>query len=424
MSVYGYLHTMSLPDLLQWASVNKKSGLLEIERNKIAKRISFLDGRIVACSSDDPSSRLGQFLLSRGKISQVQLRQALAQQERTGQNLGVIFQEMGALTREELEAQVAEKAEENIFGLFDWPDAVFRYCQNAPHDPWQIEISLNVEDVLLRGLQRHDELQRTRRVFKHSGVVLQRSTRPAPPGMASNAIAKRILESVDGERTLAEILLHAHASEFLVVKFLFTLFRSGIVSIKEERDPDPDAQTILDSVELESELPAKGSTLGGEERIAESEETDRRVEMAMQRIAAGDFIEAIEILNVVYRANPSDNHLRELITKAEAGFLRAARAGELRMARVPVAVQGPASEAAGASLQPSELFLLSTIDGQTSIQSLVWVAPMREVDVMLGLHRLVAAGVVRLTDPPETPAGPTKRGVPKVQWILSDPLGK
>jgi hypothetical protein len=424
MSIYGYLHTMSLPDLLQWASVNKKTGVLEVERNKIAKRISFLDGRIVACSSDEPSSRLGQFLLSRGKISQLQLRQALAQQERTGQNLGVIFQEMGALTREELAAEVTAKAEENIFGLFDWPDAVFRYCQNAPHDPWQIEIGLNVQDVLLRGLQRHDELQRMRQTFKHSGVVLQRTSRPAPPGMSSNAVAKKILESVDGERTLAEILLHARASDFVVVKFLFTLFRAGIVSIREERDPDPEAQTILDSVQLEAEVLGRPSASRTDTEIAESEESDRRVERAMQRIASGEYVEALEALNSVYRAKPSDNQLRELIGKAEAGFLRQARTGELQMTRVPVAIPGAASEAASTRLQPSELFLLSTIDGQTSIQSLVWVAPMREVDVLLGLHRLVAAGIVRLTDPTEPAAGSTRRGVPKVQWILTDPVQK
>jgi Domain of unknown function (DUF4388) len=420
MSIYGYLHTMSLADLLQWASLNKKSGVLEVERNKIAKRISFLDGRITACSSDDPSSRLGQFLLSRGMITQQQLRQALAHQERNGKNLGLIFQEMGVLTREEIEAQVADKAQENIFGLFDWPDAVFRFAQNAPHDPWQIEISLSVEDVLLRGLQRHDELQRTRRTFKHSGVVLQRTSRPAPAGMAANPIAQRVLESIDGERTLAEILLHAHASEFLVAKFLFTLFRAGIVSILEERQPDPEAQTILDTVELDSELPADGSAASANERIAESEETDRRVEMAMQSIAAGDFVEALNVLNAEYRSNPGDNRLRELVTKAEAGFLRNARSGDMQPNRVPVATPA-AAEHAEANLLPTELFLLSTIDGHTNIQSLVWVAPMREVDVMLGLRRLVDAGVVQLVDPPET--GTPKRGVPKVQWILNDPVG-
>jgi hypothetical protein len=417
MSIYGYLHTMSLPDLLQWASVNKKSGVLEVERNKIAKRISFLDGRITACSSDDPSSRLGQFLLSRGKITQQQLRQALAHQERNGKNLGQIFQEMGVLTREEVESQVAEKAQENIFGLFDWPDAVFRFAQNAPHDPWQIEISLSVQDVLLRGLQRHDELQRTRRTFKHSGIVLQRTSRPAPAGMSSNPIANRVLDSIDGERTLAEILLHAHASEFLVAKFLFTLFRAGIVEVKEEREPDAEAQTILDTVEIDSELPADGSAASASERIAESEETDRKVEMAMQRIATGDFVEALIVLNAEYRTNPGDNRLRELVTKAEAGFLKTARAGDLKPNRIPVDVPGTGQEA-GPNLQPSELFLLSTIDGQTNIQSLVWVAPMREVDVMLGLRRLVDAGVVKLTDPPES--GTPKRGVPKVQWILTD----
>jgi len=49
--------------------------------HKICKRIAFRDGRIVACSSDDPPSRLGQFLLSRGKITKDQLRDALARQK-------------------------------------------------------------------------------------------------------------------------------------------------------------------------------------------------------------------------------------------------------------------------------------------------------------------------------------------------------
>jgi hypothetical protein len=145
--------------------------------------------------------------------------------------------------------------------------------------------------------------------------------------------------------------------------------------------------------------------------------------MAMQRITAGDYVEALNVLNAEYRSNPGDNRLRELVTKAEAGFLRTARDGDLRTTRIPVAVPTAAGHAAEANLQPSELFLLSTIDGQTNIQSLVWVAPMREVDVMIGLRRLVDAGVVQLVDPTETGSAP-KRGVPKVQWILNDPVRK
>ena len=235
MSVYGNLRSMSLPDLLQWASVNKKTGVLELERNKICKRISFRNGRIVACSSDDPPSRLGQFLLSRGKVTKEQLREALARQESTGENLGMIFQEMGVLTHTDVEAHVAAKAEENIYGLFDWTDAVFRFHEDAAHDPFIIEVDLAVQDVVLKGIQRFDDLQRLRDVFTSSGIVLARSDKPTPPEVGTSAMAKRVLESVNGKRTLAEILLHAHASEFLVLKFLYSLLRNGVVQITEVR---------------------------------------------------------------------------------------------------------------------------------------------------------------------------------------------
>ena len=180
MSVYGNVRTMSLPDLLQWASVNNKTGVLELERNQICKRISFRGGRIVACSSDDPPSRLGQFLLSRGKVTKEQLREALTKQETSSKNLGLIFQDMGILTREDIEAHVAAKAEENIYGLFDWADAEFRFHENAGHDPFIIEVNLGVQDVVLHGIQRYDELQRIRDVFSSSGIVLQRSDKATP----------------------------------------------------------------------------------------------------------------------------------------------------------------------------------------------------------------------------------------------------
>ena len=172
MSMYGNLSTMSLPDLLNWASLNRQTGILELERNKICKRIGFREGRIVACSSDDPPALLGQFLLSRGKIDGQTLRESLARQEQCGQNLGLILEEMGALTHDELQSQVAAKAEENIYGLFDWTDAVFRFLENAPLDPYTIEVNLSVEDIMMRGAQRHDELERIRKIFSVAGVAV------------------------------------------------------------------------------------------------------------------------------------------------------------------------------------------------------------------------------------------------------------
>lgn len=416
MSMYGNLSTMSLPDLLNWASLNRRTGILELERNKICKRIAFREGRIVACSSDDPPALLGQFLLSRGKIDRKTLHEALSRQETTGDNLGNILEEMGALSREEIERQVAAKAEENIYGLFDWTDAVFRFLENAPLDPYTIEVNLSVEDIMMRGAQRHDELERIRRVFGSSGVVLKRCAPTIPGEVMASPMARRILESINGERTLAETLLHAHASEFLVIKFLFTLHNRGIIEIAEELPVDPNSSTLLD-------VRADGPSVGGgqtqdqtEEPASEQPSMTAEVEKAHQLIFEGEYAAALDLLNECYLANPDDNYLRHLVLQAESGYLQTVRTGELSPTRIPVLV-APEIDPAEAGLRPTDLFLLSMLDGVSDIKSLCWVAPLREVDILQSLQRMKDKGLIEMREPGE-PQESMSEEVPvmAVQW--------
>ena len=96
MPVCGDLSTMSLVELLKWASQAQRTGVLEVEQNMICRRIEFRKGWIGACSTDDPPAQLGQILLSRGKIDELQLREALERQQQRGhQNLGVILVQNG-----------------------------------------------------------------------------------------------------------------------------------------------------------------------------------------------------------------------------------------------------------------------------------------------------------------------------------------
>jgi len=55
MPLLGSLATMPLTDLLQWVGVAGKTGTLEVERNKVRKRILVRKGRLIGCGSDDPS---------------------------------------------------------------------------------------------------------------------------------------------------------------------------------------------------------------------------------------------------------------------------------------------------------------------------------------------------------------------------------
>ena len=88
MTLFGTLRTMPLIDLLRWMAAAKKTGTLQVERNRVRKWIVFQSGVVRGSASDDPPGRLEHFLLSQGRISENQLRVALAAQEDSREQLG------------------------------------------------------------------------------------------------------------------------------------------------------------------------------------------------------------------------------------------------------------------------------------------------------------------------------------------------
>jgi hypothetical protein len=52
-------------------------------------------------------------------------------------------------------------------------------------------------------------------------------------------MARTLYEAIDGERTVADILLHVHGSQYVVTKFLFELHRNGFVEIVGVKPTQP-----------------------------------------------------------------------------------------------------------------------------------------------------------------------------------------
>ena len=448
MSVNGDFRTMPLVELLQWVAANEKTGVLELERNKIRKQISFRNGRVVGCSSDDPSTRIGQILISRGKISERTLHFALEQQKTSGRGVPDILVQMGVITEDEVAAQVASKAAETIHGMFEWDDAIFRFELETALDRYHIDVDLSVEGILLDGAQRQDELNRFRGVFSSSGIVVKRTDRPIPSEVQDGALTFQVLEFVDTERTLAEILSRAHASEYHVLKLLFALHNAGNIEIVGERqisggtptlidvreddapiplpslaqfsDPNPGAASDADSgLVPETELPSIDMPEPSSREQAEGEPSKPSIEeadlpvllqVASERAEHGNYEDALSILDACYAARPQDESLKQRMVIIESAYLQVVRAGLMQAQRVPIRTEP--IEGSDEQLQPAQTSLLGMCDGKRTIQSILWIAPMRELQVMRALHQLHDKGIIRFADAPaateaEPPAGET-----------------
>lgn len=399
MALHGDLKTFPVTDLLQWLENARKTGVVMVESRRVTRHVLVREGRIEACSSNDPPTLLGQALLAHGRIDEDTLQRALERQERTGENLGTILVDRGACTSEDVVAHISAKAEETINALFDCDDATFRYADDADIPGNVIEVSLTIQDVLLRGLQRYDEMRRVREVFPSRGIVLAR-TEVAPPGsVVRSRVAKRILGLVDGERTLAELLLRSRASEYLTSKLLFELHRKGVVRITEVREV---AETAAPQ--------AVGATVGAAEgharaaaspaatpagRGGEIRDAGAEIAVAENLLQRREPDAALAVLYSTSRAYPGETAVRDLIVRAESAYMERA-ASELDTSHVPHAVFGAARDAV--PLSPGESYVLDLVDGASDVKAMMWIAPMRSVDLLRALRGLVDKGLVELRE--------------------------
>src|ERR1044072_182530 len=219
MGIVGDLRTMQLEELLQWLSQSKKSGTLLISSDKVEKRIFFKDGRIVSTASTNPEEHLGHFLVSHGLINEGELVKAVELQEQTGRLLGQILGGTGAIPDAHLHGLLRLKAEESIYDVFSWGEGEFRFLDDSLPEGTMVPMNLDVTAIVLEGVQRVDEWRRIRKLIPTADAIPVAIRDLA--GVQVDPGARQILDLVNDERTVEEIQIQTHSSEYHVCRVLF-----------------------------------------------------------------------------------------------------------------------------------------------------------------------------------------------------------
>jgi len=367
----GSLKTMSLPDLLQWAGSGRKTGTLSLKSGPLQKKIYLQEGAIIGSSSNDTREYLGQFMLSEGIITEQQLKDAFDLQAQTRVMLGRILVKKGLVSERKVGEILRMKAEETIYSLFLWTDADFEFMQDELPPGDQVLISIKVEDVLIEGLRRYDISKKIRQALPHNGVMLQRTTKKLPDEVASKTFPKRVYDLADGRRTLAEIILEAHASEYKVCQIIFAMVQKGYLETGKETAPAP-ARPPVDTPQA-------------------------MLEAARDLIKSGDSEGALMILEKVRRTAAKNPEMNALIQVAEEHFIDKAYRHYLPPKKVPI-LRKPLESLVSQDLSPEEGFLVSRVNGSWDLRSIISISPMREVDALRAFKKLRERGIIDLVE--------------------------
>ena len=221
MEFSGRLAAFPIPDILQWAANDRRTGALVVRRNRREKRVYFRDGEVVACLSDDPAEYYGQHLLLHGHLEEGKLVKALTHCQKTGDRLGVALRELGLLSEAAVQETLRTQIEDTVCDLFLWRDGVFFFQGQVPPVEEILPEPIHTVGLVMEGTRWMDEYRRIRSVFIHDNVVVGQGRKW--PGDKLSPLQKRIVAEVDGHRTLAELYAVVKGSHFRFLEAAFDL---------------------------------------------------------------------------------------------------------------------------------------------------------------------------------------------------------
>jgi hypothetical protein len=368
MSLLGNLRTMSLPDILQWIATGRKTGTLHLDHRSIQKRVVFRDGLIATSWSNDPRESLGQFLIRESLVSEEQLFKALLRQEELGKLLGVILIAEGLLDADTLRRVLRLKAAETIYDIFLWSEGQFEFKEGEFPRETAINIEIGVTELVMEGIRRVDEWWRIRKVFPSSAVTF---SLVSPSANVTDPAEKQILALVATGHALAAIALETRRSEFDVAAHLYDLCERRIVAVAKAPEAAPPADTVGAIRDLLS--------------------------LAYQRLQEKRYDAAIKAYEGVLNLDRLNQHAKKgLLSVAEARSRARARRS-VALDKIPV-VKIDLHALTGENFDPQEGFLLSRINGQWDVQSILKICPIAEEDALLIFHRLLDRKVIELQE--------------------------
>ncbi|GLH66395.1 DUF4388 domain-containing protein [Geothrix edaphica] len=359
MALSGDLATMGLEDLFQWLAVGKKSGVLELRGPLHTKRVAFHEGRITSVWSSDPREYLGQYLLAFRRITEDQLREALATQEDEQQLLGRILINRQLITEAEIRRIVQLKVEESIYDTFLWSVGSFEFHDGVASHQKSMLLSLDVTGIVLEGARRMDDWKRIRRVIRGGDAVLA----PVP-----EAIAERLplatedadlLARLDGHIRVDQLVLDIRMPEFKINKLLFDLHEKGLVRLVHA------GGNLGENPSLQLQ---RARALVEKQKLQEAQEELRRILKDQPRhVDAGRMMAVVQDLL-------DDRKLDQELVPVLAVSL---------------------DELMTTDLGPNEAFLASRVNGLWSIRDILTIAPFEQDECLAIFSRLIKRGILK-----------------------------
>ncbi len=364
----GSFAVLPLGELAELLARLAKTGTLVCERGTVRKSLSLRSGAAVAAASNDPREYLGQLLINYGHLTDEQLGKAFQVQEETRIRLGKVLTMVGLVPSEVIREVLAIKIRETLLDVFLWDSGVFTFDEGPVEAVDELDARVPLPEIVREAEFRATAWSAFRGEFPSGAGGILVIEEKVPGELGATTVDGRLLALAREGKTIDEIGLILHATDFHLYQRLYALSRQGWIRGSVET-PAPAAPT--------------------------AEEAAHLVERARGLLADGHADEAELTAARAVELAPGLESARSLLGDAERALAEQLRAELLASARRP-RVKLSAGELGKLRLPTVDRFLLSRCDGRRNVRDLTRVAPLRELDVLKALRRFADSGLVEM----------------------------
>ncbi len=225
----GNFSLMPLQDLVEFLARRRVTGSLTCERGTVRKSLQILDGAAVGASSNDPREYLGQLLMNFGHLTEEQLSKAFETQEETRIRLGKVLTMVGLVSPEVIRDTLALKIRETILDAFVWDAGVFRVDDAAPLAVDELDVQVPLADIAREAEFRATAWEAMRAPFPSGTATLMVNESRVPARLPANSVDARLLALAREGKSIDELALALHATDFHLYQRLYALHRQGVL---------------------------------------------------------------------------------------------------------------------------------------------------------------------------------------------------
>lgn len=312
----GDLSVEDMPRVLWTLHQNKCTGRVDVTHGRAHKQLWLERGEIVFARSSVAEDRLINTLVRRGLLTRAQHDAARSLAAKEPRRVGTALIEAGFLKPQELPQAIQWQVESIVSSTFAWRSGGWSLEELARCDE-SIRLHTPLARVIVRGVEDRLEVPRLRELLGE----LERFPR-LRAGAEADELAveleldptqRRLLEALDGRRSLAQLAQRAPLAERTIFALVFALDVLGLVEIDERATQADGAYD-----------PAAVDRTRIEERLRLVREADYFEVLGLGREAsAADVRRAHRALLETYAAEAFEPEVRTAM-KAELAEIRAA----------------------------------------------------------------------------------------------------